>query len=693
MNQALVQLLLQAILGQSGGAASGATSRSSNRPRLGGSGQIAQRRDRGGASAAAHAAASAGSASSSMNNSMLGLAGRQQARAQPYRSLGTASKLPALQAEKARQEAQQQKLLEEMAAEPSGSAVQPVQGNVKVELDEPYGSEQEGTQGSAYDTAPRGEVILPEGQEDINPEFKDRLQVASGIFGSPITTTSAHQARPNRQGSYHPRKLAVDIDMSGMDDKERFRLGQSLKQAGILRFGTYDNHPNMLHVDMGDHPTAGTGGYMHNATGREFDNAPEWMRNLQKWKAQPWATADAGATGGGAGADDLPGVPYDEFARNGGEQQALLESILQPREASGLEKFLTSPGGKAIGALSLIPGLGPIFGMAAMGGENMRRERLNEPFKRLQALKLYKAANPSAKIDYEEFKNGDTIETWAVDKNTGKFVGNSPVFTAPRSTPGETQPSSHIQFWNEYERLKAAGKPEKAEEFKDTYMREQDPNWKFQFEGAAARGRTLPERAERVRTQALQYHTAVQDTIRTGELAEAMFKATGASGWEQIFANLPSTDARNLRNLATALKGNISFAKLQQMKQQSQTGAAGFGQLSIPEFEALQAYLGSLDPGADEESLRTNIARVLVQLRKTYDAVRQEYSAAAAEFNAINSLREVPGPSLESTGFEAIDFDEAIERQRKAVKDAVPKSNNNDVPVSPGVPETPLDIW
>lgn len=68
--------------------------------------------------------------------------------------------------------------------------------------------------------------------------------------------------------------------------------------------------------------------------------------------------------------------------------------------------------------------------------------------------------------------------------------------------------------------------------------------------------------------------------------------------------------AGDLQTKLDTIKANLSFDKLQQMKEASKTGASGLGSLAVKELEALQSVVASLDRKQSEESLRDSLSKV-----------------------------------------------------------------------------------
>lgn len=113
-------------------------------------------------------------------------------------------------------------------------------------------------------------------QNALDPNFRAALERA----GQDLRITSGRAGRANTPGSMHPLGRAADISMAGMDTKERAAMVRRLRAAGVLRFGTYDRYPNMLHVD--NSTAQGGNWYMHNKTARQMDQAPEWFSQVSR---------------------------------------------------------------------------------------------------------------------------------------------------------------------------------------------------------------------------------------------------------------------------------------------------------------------------------------------------------------------------------------------------------------------------
>lgn len=133
-----------------------------------------------------------------------------------------------------------------------------------------------------------GLIFRNKGQEGIQPELSNILTETSSVLGKNLVITSGYRSPEHNakvggaKESEHMHGNASDIDMSGMTDEERMNLVQTLRAKGMVRFGTYDNNPNMLHVDMSK--ANGDEWFMHNKSNGNMDKAPEWFKQVANSK-------------------------------------------------------------------------------------------------------------------------------------------------------------------------------------------------------------------------------------------------------------------------------------------------------------------------------------------------------------------------------------------------------------------------
>lgn len=104
----------------------------------------------------------------------------------------------------------------------------------------------------------------------------------------------------------------------------------------------------------------------------------------------------------------------------------------------------------------------------------------------------------------------------------------------------------------------------------------------------------------------------------------------GAAGYGALAGVLPETKARKLAGIVNTIKANVSFDKLQQMREASPTGGA-LGQVSDFENRLLQATQGTLDPYQSDlllESLNQIDSLIPLVLDERRKAFELDYGAA-----------------------------------------------------------------
>jgi hypothetical protein len=79
--------------------------------------------------------------------------------------------------------------------------------------------------------------------------------------------------------------------------------------------------------------------------------------------------------------------------------------------------------------------------------------------------------------------------------------------------------------------------------------------------------------------------------------------------------------AYNLSRLLDPLKSDITFAKINALKSQSDTGATGLGQISNVEINLLQNSIAALDPAIGEEAFKQQLDRVRFHYQNVKDSL------------------------------------------------------------------------
>lgn len=98
--------------------------------------------------------------------------------------------------------------------------------------------------------------------------------------------------------------------------------------------------------------------------------------------------------------------------------------------------------------------------------------------------------------------------------------------------------------------------------------------------------------------------TVFEDTTRALDVLDRAGNLAAGPG--SLLANIPATDARELRGHIDSIKGNIGIDQLLKIK----ASGAGLGAIPQAQLEMLASLLGNLDSGQNPESLRYNLQRV-----------------------------------------------------------------------------------
>lgn len=109
-------------------------------------------------------------------------------------------------------------------------------------------------------------------------------------------------------------------------------------------------------------------------------------------------------------------------------------------------------------------------------------------------------------------------------------------------------------------------------------------------------------------TAKIQSDLVLQDIGRAINIhKESKWPTTGFFG--ERLANMPGTAAHDLRNTLETIEGNISFEKLNQMRQASPTGGA-LGSVSDKEIGLLKAAMGNLRQSSSNDLFEYNLKRL-----------------------------------------------------------------------------------
>jgi spore germination cell wall hydrolase CwlJ-like protein len=151
-----------------------------------------------------------------------------------------------------------------------------------------------------------GELVASGGHVNLSgldKSLDNVLRGTAGVMGGKLVISSGFrdpshpvEAAKGTGGGEHTHGTAADIDMSSMDEQQRKQLVRELAARGAKRFGTYANHPNMLHVDLKDQTGKGSNWFMYNKSNSNMGAAPAWFKEVSQEQPGQGA-AQAGHSG------------------------------------------------------------------------------------------------------------------------------------------------------------------------------------------------------------------------------------------------------------------------------------------------------------------------------------------------------------------------------------------------------------
>lgn len=123
------------------------------------------------------------------------------------------------------------------------------------------------------------------------------------------------------------------------------------------------------------------------------------------------------------------------------------------------------------------------------------------------------------------------------------------------------------------------------------------------------------------------------------------------TGYGGLLSNLPTTDARTLKNVIEGIKSRISFDELQKMRNASPTGGA-LGSIAVRELELLESSFGKIDQLEDVASLVQTLNTVKESSARLKDALKESEAMQSSD-PMVKALLEKglkPGSTFSSKG-------------------------------------------
>lgn len=104
----------------------------------------------------------------------------------------------------------------------------------------------------------------------------------------------------------------------------------------------------------------------------------------------------------------------------------------------------------------------------------------------------------------------------------------------------------------------------------------------------------------------------------------------GAAGAEyKLLSGIPGTDSYALANKLVTMKAELTFGQLNQMRENSEDGSSGLGQVAVVEINLLGAKVAELDPSVGKEAFND----ALNDVQQHYDNIRNISLGKAPKIN------------------------------------------------------------
>lgn len=116
-------------------------------------------------------------------------------------------------------------------------------------------------------------------------------------------------------------------------------------------------------------------------------------------------------------------------------------------------------------------------------------------------------------------------------------------------------------------------------------------------------------------------------------LGRVNYFTTGAAN---AIAWIPGTPMKDLEEDIDAIRANIGFDRLEEMRKNSPNGSA-LGNTTEKEIKFLQSVLGSLDPGQGPTNLKKNLNRANVEIRKSFERIYNAYQDTYGTLQPLNN--------------------------------------------------------
>lgn len=129
---------------------------------------------------------------------------------------------------------------------------------------------------------------------------------------------------------------------------------------------------------------------------------------------------------------------------------------------------------------------------------------------------------------------------------------------------------------------------------------------------------------------------SVNDGLETAE-DSVNFWTTGLVG--DVLKSVGGTEAKDLEQVLDAVKANIGFDRLQQMRDDSKTGGA-LGQVSIRELDLLMSNMKSLEQAQSGTQMRKHLRQVKMHYDRFLKSAKADFEAAGGNTEELEQFEK-----------------------------------------------------
>jgi hypothetical protein len=103
------------------------------------------------------------------------------------------------------------------------------------------------------------------------------------------------------------------------------------------------------------------------------------------------------------------------------------------------------------------------------------------------------------------------------------------------------------------------------------------------------------------------------------------------TGWNSFGKYLPGSPAMALDTQLKNIKSNASLETIKQLKQQSRTGATGFGALNLKELETIESSIAVINQANDEETIKKELTKIRDIFTQMQNRSKEIYKKVAGQ--------------------------------------------------------------